>query len=99
MSTDASVPVDIVEYHKHADALLSLLETSLEESLSHLPELDIESSVRSNIRPNSYCISPHCINLAFSQYGVLTVRLGARGTYVINKQSPNMQIWWSSPLR
>lgn len=30
--------------------------------------------------------------------GVLTVNLGAgRGTYVINKQSPNKQIWLSSP--
>ncbi|KAK2547811.1 Frataxin-like protein [Acropora cervicornis] len=32
--------------------------------------------------------------------GVLTVNLGAgRGTYVINKQSPNKQIWLSSPTR
>uniref|UniRef100_T1JFT7 ferroxidase n=1 Tax=Strigamia maritima TaxID=126957 RepID=T1JFT7_STRMM len=31
--------------------------------------------------------------------GVLTVKLGNdRGTYVINKQSPNRQIWLSSPL-
>ncbi|XP_020615169.1 frataxin, mitochondrial-like isoform X2 [Orbicella faveolata] len=29
--------------------------------------------------------------------GVLTVNLGGRGTYVINKQSPNRQIWLSSP--
>jgi frataxin len=27
------------------------------------------------------------------------MKLGAdRGTYVINKQSPNRQIWWSSPI-
>jgi frataxin len=30
--------------------------------------------------------------------GVLTVNLGAVGTYVINKQSPNRQIWLSSPV-
>ena len=31
--------------------------------------------------------------------GVLTLRLGAgKGTYVINKQPPNQQIWLSSPL-
>lgn len=30
--------------------------------------------------------------------GVLTIRLGPKGTYVLNKQSPNRQIWWSSPL-
>lgn len=32
------------------------------------------------------------------QVGVLTVYLGStHGTYVINKQSPNKQIWLSSP--
>ncbi|KAG9101500.1 Mitochondrial chaperone Frataxin [Ceratobasidium sp. UAMH 11750] len=29
--------------------------------------------------------------------GVLTLRLGDKGTYVINKQPPNKQIWLSSP--
>ncbi|RWS21189.1 uncharacterized protein B4U80_05011 [Leptotrombidium deliense] len=29
--------------------------------------------------------------------GVLTVSLGKAGTYVINKQTPNRQIWLSSP--
>ena len=30
--------------------------------------------------------------------GVLTMKLGdEHGTYVLNKQRPNMQIWWSSP--
>jgi frataxin len=32
------------------------------------------------------------------QQGVLTVKLGSHGTYVINKQTPNQQIWLSSPL-
>ncbi|KAK7463820.1 Mitochondrial matrix iron chaperone [Stygiomarasmius scandens] len=30
--------------------------------------------------------------------GVLTLRLGEHGTYVINKQPPNKQIWLSSPV-
>ncbi|KAJ7597276.1 hypothetical protein C8J56DRAFT_314425 [Mycena floridula] len=30
--------------------------------------------------------------------GVLTLRLGEAGTYVINKQPPNKQIWLSSPF-
>ncbi|CAA3020413.1 frataxin, mitochondrial [Olea europaea subsp. europaea] len=29
---------------------------------------------------------------------VLTLKLGAAGTYVINKQTPNRQIWMSSPV-
>lgn len=32
----------------------------------------------------------------FSQ-GVLTIALGAHGTYVLNTQTPNRQIWLSSP--
>lgn len=32
------------------------------------------------------------------QSGVLTLQLGSFGTYVINKQSPNKQIWLSSPV-
>jgi len=30
--------------------------------------------------------------------GVLTLNLGEHGTYVINKQPPNKQIWLSSPI-
>ena len=30
--------------------------------------------------------------------GVLTLSLPPHGTYVINKQTPNQQIWWSSPV-
>ncbi len=30
--------------------------------------------------------------------GVLTIYLPPHGTYVINKQTPNQQIWWSSPI-
>ncbi|CAM9895593.1 unnamed protein product [Ascophyllum nodosum] len=29
--------------------------------------------------------------------GVLNIIVGDRGTWVLNKQSPNRQIWWSSP--
>ncbi|XP_042009263.1 frataxin, mitochondrial-like [Salvia splendens] len=30
---------------------------------------------------------------------VLTLKLGDLGTYVINKQTPNRQIWMSSPVK
>ena len=30
--------------------------------------------------------------------GVLTLVLPPHGTWVINKQTPNRQLWWSSPL-
>ncbi|KAK4514421.1 serine/threonine protein kinase, CMGC, CDC2/CDK subfamily [Mucor velutinosus] len=31
--------------------------------------------------------------------GVMTISVGEHGTYVINKQPPNHQIWLSSPVR
>lgn len=36
-------------------------------------------------------------DLEYSQ-GVLTLELGEHGTYVINKQGPNKQLWMSSPV-
>jgi len=30
--------------------------------------------------------------------GVFELNLGQHGTYVINKQAPNRQLWWSSPI-
>ncbi|KAI9319259.1 hypothetical protein BX666DRAFT_2025572 [Dichotomocladium elegans] len=35
-------------------------------------------------------------DVEYSQ-GVMTIKLGVHGTYVINKQPPNQQIWLSSP--
>jgi frataxin len=40
---------------------------------------------------------PHEIEVNFSS-GVLTIGLPPHGTWVLNKQTPNQQIWWSSPL-
>lgn len=36
-------------------------------------------------------------DIEYSQ-GVLTIKLGSLGTFVINKQTPNRQIWLSSPV-
>jgi frataxin len=41
---------------------------------------------------------PHPTHTQQQQQGVLTVKLGQHGTYVINKQTPNRQIWLSSPV-
>jgi frataxin len=36
--------------------------------------------------------------LTISQAGVLNITVPAIGTYVLNKQPPNKQIWLSSPI-
>lgn len=40
--------------------------------------------------------APEDFDIEFSQ-GVLTISLGSSGTYVLNTQTPNRQIWMSSP--
>ncbi|PNJ81434.1 FXN isoform 5, partial [Pongo abelii] len=56
--------------------------------------------------PDSECQKAECLfdefeeirNFGPPRSGVLTVKLGGDlGTYVINKQTPNKQIWLSSP--
>ena len=59
-----------------------------------LPDFDMEYSVTSRSVMSLSCCSPSC-----AQSGVLTIKLGPKGTYVINKQTPNRQMWLSSPLR
>ena len=66
-------------------------DTYADETLLNLQDKleDIIESEQSEVASES--------DVAFSN-GVLTVNLGSVGTYVINKQSPNRQIWLSSPI-
>ena len=45
---------------------------------------------------DAYATATDNFDVVLSQ-GVLTVKCGSHGTYVINKQGPNKQIWLSSP--
>ncbi|KAI0214327.1 Frataxin, mitochondrial [Lamellibrachia satsuma] len=61
-----------------------------EETLDSLNDA-FEDLAESDLTPEDY-------DVLFAS-GVLTVRIGGRhGTYVINKQTPNKQIWLSSPI-
>ena len=78
------------------DRMLESLENLLDEIAD--PEYEVEYGVRLYIlflRATHPCraLRPCC------QSGVLTLKLGSKGTYVINKQPPNKQIWLSSPFR
>jgi frataxin len=86
-------------YHALSDATMDTLLESLESLLDDLgnPSYELEYHVcictffssRSHLQAFPPC----------SQSGVLTLALGEKGTYVINKQPPNKQIWLSSPFR
>jgi frataxin len=84
-----SLSLQAGEYHRLADETMDRLTTELETLLEEndIPGSDVEYSVL------------YAASTSDMQTGVLTLKLGKHGTYVINKQPPNQQIWLSSPTR
>jgi frataxin len=96
-------PADITiqQYDEIADQYLNALIEKLEALQEETEEVDVEYSVCAS----SYSLPGDRIgvfgNMLMSIYlqaGVLTVTFPPNGTYVINKQPPNKQIWLSSPI-
>jgi frataxin len=76
---------------EHSTATKNQYELVANETLESLTEKFDQLNDELNSLPADYDIS-------YSS-GVLTIKLGGRlGTYVINKQTPNLQIWLSSPI-
>ena len=74
---------NVSEYHNVADDTLHNIQDALEE----LIEDNFISDNEDDEIPE--------VNYA---NGVLTIYLPPHGTWVINKQTPNEQLWWSSPI-
>ena len=70
------------EYHHVADETLEALMDGIEAVLEESSPLDGNED-------------NYEVNFAA---GVLTIQIPPHGTWVINKQTPNQQLWWSSPL-
>jgi len=81
------------DFHDGADVSLETIQDTLE---SYLEDNDIESLLlqSSTVTEPDENSEPE-INLAS---GVLNIKLPPHGTWVINKQTPNQQLWWSSPI-
>ncbi|KAH9937488.1 uncharacterized protein B0H18DRAFT_1100655 [Fomitopsis serialis] len=71
------------KYHAYSDATMEQMLESVENLLDDMGDPNCEVEYSA-----STC----------RQSGVLTLKLGEKGTYVINKQPPNKQIWLSSPF-
>ena len=96
-----------LRYHELADLYIEALVHQLEEIQELREDLDCEYSVYS---PFPFCVrfsvptsllpppSPYRNSRNFSQAGVLEISSPPRGTYVLNKQPYNKQIWLSSPV-
>lgn len=80
------------------DTLLDSLE-ALVDDLGN-PSYEVEYHVRLDLNvPHYFFGAGGLIGAMVLKSGVLTLILGNNGTYVINKQPPNKQIWLSSPFR
>lgn len=74
---------NVAEYHNIADETLHTIQDALEEVIEDNFATDNDDD---EIPEVNYA------------NGVLTIYLPPHGTWVINKQTPNEQLWWSSPI-
>jgi frataxin len=95
----AAVPVDLSDdlYHQLADQWLENALVKFEDLQDEGQDIDVEFSVR--YWRTQWLANPiPTDNLPYIQAGVMTIRTERKGTYVLNKQPPNKQIWLSSPI-
>ncbi len=88
------------EYDALADAAMEELLDRLQDTLDSHGDSSLEVEYHVRLSSHSVCLAPlFSLIVPVPQSGVLTLDLGQQGTYVINKQPPNKQIWLSSPVR
>ncbi len=76
----------VSQYHDVADDTLHTIQDAVEDM--------IEDNFDTDTNTGGDDVLPE-VNYAS---GVLTLSFPPHGTWVINKQTPNQQLWWSSPL-
>jgi len=62
----------------------------------HLSDLTLEH-IQDMLTDDAYADNGDDMDVNSSQ-GVLNIHIPSKGTWVINKQTPNRQLWWSSPI-
>ncbi|WVQ84438.1 iron donor protein CyaY [Cryptococcus sp. DSM 104549] len=70
--------------------------TITEEEYEHISEADMDK-MHENLEALCEQFGPEDWEVEYSS-GVMTLSVPPTGTYVINKQPPNLQIWMSSPV-
>lgn len=96
--------ISMETYHQLSDDCLNNVQQVMEELQEERADVDVEFSVCLPApvlfgRRISFLSSPAALTSSFChQAGVLTIVFPPNGTYVINKQPPNKQIWLSSPV-
>ena len=93
-------------FHRLADFTLETILEVYDERADNDPQLamDVEYAVALPARTSVHCLHHPATDRDASsrarvaQDGVLNVVVGEHGTFVLNKQTPNQQIWLSSPI-
>ena len=78
------------DFHTVADTTLESIQDNMERLLEQ-----VQSSSSSSEDHNDHDHDEFEVDYAS---GVLTIHIPPHGTWVLNKQTPNRQIWWSSPI-
>lgn len=107
-----STAIDPELYHNVCERTLEALQDVYEEYADADPALlmDVEYAVCENPLASMHAV-PHALlhhivrasdtvggPVLVAQDGVLNVIVGTQGTFVLNKQAPNLQLWLSSPI-
>lgn len=98
-------PSDLTDaqYHELSDEYLDNLLNKFEAAQDERDDIDVEYSVSFSSLLHLlffffYPSPPIPYLRTFLQAGVMNINITGIGTYVINKQPPNKQIWLSSPI-
>lgn len=84
-------------YDSIAEGTLEGILMSLEILAERREDVDVEYSVLPSLPPPPHFPSTRADVYIRKQSGVLTLTM-PKGTYVLNKQPPNRQLWLSSPV-
>lgn len=86
------------EYHTVADEALEEIQDAVEMAIEdHCDEIMAAHNNSDDDSSDNNDDDDDEPEIVFAS-GVLTMSLPPHGTWVLNKQTPNQQIWWSSPL-
>jgi len=86
MSSQIRMFQNVSQYHNVADDTLHTIQDAVEDLIEDNFDTDTNNSDDDTLPEVNYAS------------GVLTMSLPPHGTWVINKQTPNQQLWWSSPI-
>jgi hypothetical protein len=94
-----STKLDALEYHRRVDTSLEELADQFDELLETV-DIDAREAAMGKSAASDWDVEyAVCVRMNLTQTGVINLRLGSYGTYVINKQPPSQQLWLSSPRR